>query len=116
MEFDYVTLGRNVKKYRNIAGLTQVQLGEKAGYSETHISSIENGTGKPSISCISSIANSLGTGIDQLCYGELKNTDDFFLQELKRLTDKFEGKDKIMAIELTKAVTETLRNLLSNSS
>lgn len=110
MDFDYAAFGRNMKRYRNMAGLTQAQLAEATGYSDSHIAQIENTNGKPSIEAAASIANALNVGIDQLCYGELKNTDDYFLQELKTLTSGFTGKSKIMAIELTKALVEVLKN------
>lgn len=110
LDFDYAAFGKNMKRYRNMAGLTQEQLAEKTGYSNSHIAQIENTNGKPSIQTVAAIANALGVGIDQLCYGELKNTDDYFLQELKLLTDGFTGKKKIMAIEMTKAMTEVLKN------
>ena len=110
MDFNYITLGRNVKKYRNLAGLTQEKLAEKTGFTDSHISQIENARGKPSIEAIARIANVLNVGLDQLCYGELKNTNDYFIQELKQMSEGFSSKQKLLAIELTTALVDVLKN------
>jgi transcriptional regulator with XRE-family HTH domain len=111
MEMDYVSLGKNIRKYRAIAGMTQEQLGEFAGCSDRHIGKIEKGENIPSLAVIVGIANALNVGIDRLLYGDLANRTDYFVQELAALTEGFEGKDKIMAIELTKALVAVLKEL-----
>ena len=109
MDFNYITLGQNIKKYRKLAGLTQEKLASKTGFSDSHISQIENASGKPSIEAVARIANALDIGLDQLCFGELKNTNDYFIQELKQMSEGFSSKQKLLAIELTTALIDVLK-------
>jgi len=102
MEFDFKLLGSNIRKRRHNAGLTQEQLAELAGCSDSHIGQIENARGRPSIVTVTAIANALNVGVDQLVYGGLKNQTDYFIQELVNLTEDFEGKDKLMVIDMVK--------------
>lgn len=109
-ELDFVSLGKNIRKHRVLAGLTQSQLAEKIGCSESHIGQIENARGIPSMTTVASIANTLDVGIDQLIKGDLVNRTGYFVQELVHLTDEFSGKDKLLAIELVKALMQVLHD------
>ncbi len=51
--------GRNVKKYRKMAGLTQEQLSERLGVSQKHLSIIETGTQFASAGLIGRISEEL---------------------------------------------------------
>lgn len=79
---EYKKLGANVRKYRKIAGLTQEELAEIIGCSNSHIGQIENGRGVPSLDMMVKIANALGVMIDQFVVldGELRETQttDYF--------------------------------------
>ena len=52
--------GKNLKKLRKSAGLTQEQLAEKAKVSTTYLAYIETGTKRPSLKVINKIAEVLG--------------------------------------------------------
>ena len=68
MELDYKTIGKRIKIARIKADLTQERLAERIGISPTHLSNIETGTTRVSLSTIISIANALSvTGDDLLC-------------------------------------------------
>ena len=60
MELDYKAIGKRIKIARIKADLTQERLSEIVGISPTHISNIETGTTKVSLTSIVSIANGLG--------------------------------------------------------
>ena len=61
-------IGKQIKIYRLRANLTQERLAERIGISPTHLSNIETGTTRVSLSTIISIANALSvTGDDLLC-------------------------------------------------
>lgn len=55
---DYITLGKNVRKYRLILGFSQEELAGKCGCSNSHIGQIENARGIPSLDMVVRIANS----------------------------------------------------------
>ena len=68
MELDYKAIGKRVKIARIQADLTQERLAERIGISPTHLSNIETGTTRVSLSTIIRIANALSvTGDDLLC-------------------------------------------------
>lgn len=54
-------LGRNVRKRRIEAGLTQEQLSELSGFSQQYISDMERGLRNPTIVSLYELAQALGT-------------------------------------------------------
>jgi ribosome-binding protein aMBF1 (putative translation factor) len=61
---DYV--GGRIKQARECAGLTQIELSEKAGLPQSHISRLENGQHNPSFSTLDKISKALDIPISQL--------------------------------------------------
>ena len=53
-------VGRNVKRFRLMKGLTQEQFAEVSGFSQQYISSLENGRRNPTIVTLYELANALG--------------------------------------------------------
>jgi len=109
MSVDYTLLGRNIKRYRKMADLTQEQLANMTGYTDSHIGQIENAYGTPSYEAVCKIANALNVTMDQLSYGNINNTDDYFFQELKRITAEFDDKQKRFAIDMILSLMEQLK-------
>ena len=109
MSVDFILLGQNIKKYRKMADLTQEQLANMTGYTDSHIGQIENAYGTPSYEAVCKIANALNVTMDQLSYGNIDNTDDYFVQELKRITAEFNDKQKRFAIDMTLSLMEQLK-------
>lgn len=72
--------GRNVKKYRKAAGLTQEQLSEKLGVSQKHLSIIETGTQFASASLIGRISEELNVSPGDLFGG----SSDNIIEEIKK--------------------------------
>lgn len=107
---DYVSFGKNVRKCRTLAELTQEKLAEMVGCADRHIGQIELGKNKPSLAMTVAIANALNVGIDQLVYGDLENRTNFFIQELLSLTGGFDRRDKLMVMEMVKVLTEILKD------
>lgn len=54
-------LGRNVRKRRIEAGLTQEQLSELSGFSQQYISDMERGLRNPTIVSLYELAQAIGT-------------------------------------------------------
>ncbi len=63
-------IGKNIKTIRNLKGLTQQNLADKCGFSNTTLSAYENGNKKPSLDTIATIAKELGVSIERLYYGD----------------------------------------------
>ena len=66
MELDYKAIGKRVKIARIKADLTQEKLAEQIELSPTHLSNIETGTTKVSLTTIVNIANALSVSVDDL--------------------------------------------------
>ena len=74
------TIGGNLKKYRNAAGLTQEQLAERAGISTSFCANIERGHKGVSPVVLMDLADALGITVNHLLYednadGRLKNIE-----------------------------------------
>ena len=70
--------GKNVYKYRKLAGMSQQELADVLGYkSKASIGKIENGNNEVLISMAMRIADALGVDIMLLIHGEKKQSDEF---------------------------------------
>lgn len=98
---DYVAIGKNIRAIRKIRNLSQEQLAEKIWISTTHMSHIETGSTKLSLSVLVDIAEALHVGTD-----ELLSTQPFM--------EKNESIDEIHAIihSCTSAQARILLDLL----
>ena len=66
MELDYKAIGKRIKIARIKADLTQERLAEMVEISPTHMSNIETGTTRVSLTAIVSLANALSVTVDDL--------------------------------------------------
>jgi len=66
-----VSIGDNIRKYRKIKNITQKELGETIGISNTYLSDIETGRTNPSIKTLKKIAKGLEINYMEL----LKDTE-----------------------------------------
>jgi transcriptional regulator with XRE-family HTH domain len=114
MGIDYTAFGKNIRKFRAQAELTQEELSELVGCTDRHIGKIENGQNIPSLEVTVAIANALNVGIDQLLYGDLVNRTDYFIQELVSCTEGFDDKDKLTTITMIKSLTAILQEYKKN--
>lgn len=61
-----MSVGKNVKRYREENGLNQTELAEKVNISQAMIARIENGTKLPSVAILKNIADVLHCSMDEL--------------------------------------------------
>lgn len=59
-------LGKQIKKYRKLAGLTQERLADKVRVSTTHIGLIETGKRRVSLKTLQKIASAVGVKVKEL--------------------------------------------------
>jgi len=108
MEIDYKAIGKRIKIARIKADLTQENLAETINLSPTHLSNIENGSTKVSLSSIVKIANALSvTADDLLCENVIKARVQFEknIEELLKDCDDYE-------IRILRDVLEALKTTL----
>ena len=109
MELDYKAIGKRIKIARIKADLTQEKLSEMVGVSPTHMSNIETGTTRVSLSTIVGIANALGiTSDDLLCDSIIKARVQFENDIAAVLEDCSEYEIRVIC-DVAAAVKETLR-------
>ncbi|MHC5796889.1 helix-turn-helix domain-containing protein [Lacisediminihabitans sp. FW035] len=63
---DLATLGQRIRHFRNEAGLTLDQLGERVGIAGSQLSLMENGRREPRLSLLQGIAGTVGIAVSEL--------------------------------------------------
>jgi predicted transcriptional regulator/transcriptional regulator with XRE-family HTH domain len=63
---DLTTLGQRIRHFRNEAGLTLDQLGDKVGIAGSQLSLMENGRREPRLSLLQGIAGTVGVQVSEL--------------------------------------------------
>ena len=109
MELDYKAIGKRIKIARIKADMTQEMLAEKIELSPTHLSNIETGTTRVSLTTIVSIANGLGITVDDiLCDNVIKARVQIEndIAEILNDCDEYEIR---MIKDMAVALKETLR-------
>jgi len=96
---DYITLGKNIRKYRLLTGMRQEDLAEACNCSHSHIGHIENARGIPSLEMVVNIANALGVTMDQLLQTSYKKPETVYLRELAERIEKYPVSQRIQACE-----------------
>ena len=116
-------LGKRISRLRRIAGLSQEELGRRAGVDEVRISKYERGVHAPGAAVLGRIAVALETTTDYLLAGQVSPAEDRLSAILPRLdalpaelrTHLFELLDAVLkAHDLTRpkqSVAETPRSL-----
>ena len=61
-----MSIGEQIKKYRKMCGMTQAELAEKIGRTESSVRKYENGDVEAPLLVIESIAEKLGTTVIEL--------------------------------------------------
>lgn len=96
---DYVILGKNIKKFRQLKELRQVDLAEMCDCSDSHIGQIENARGIPSLDTVVKISNVLEVTVDQLLKESYENPEMVYLKEISERIEKYPVSRRIMACE-----------------
>ena len=79
---DYVSMGKRIRKYREEKGWSQSELAYQVQMSNTTISHIEVGTGKPELNTVVNIANALGVSLDRILCESLSVSLEAYQTEL----------------------------------
>lgn len=100
MKIDYKKLGAKIKKARQKENLTQETLAEILDLSASHLSHVENGLAKVSLSTIYSIAKILNVSLDNLLGLEFENESLYVtIKEIKKLFEFCTINEKKLLIE-----------------
>lgn len=105
---DYIELGKTIKTIRSRNNLTQENLAELTNMSTTHISNIENGKTKVSLSAINSISNALDYTIDELIHGDIYNSKNKSIGYIESLMSSVSYYERAVISETVEALVNSL--------
>jgi len=83
---DYITLGKNIRRFRKERGLTQETLAEMVFITPVFLSQIETSSRKPSMETVLNVAKALNISLDILFsnYASNKNLTQFIDNDLNQ--------------------------------
>lgn len=109
MDLDYKAIGKRIKIARIKADLTQERLSELVGVSPTHLSNIETGTTRVSLTTLVGIANALSITSDDLLCDSVIKAKVQFEQDIARVLEDCSEYEIRVICDLAAAAKETLR-------
>lgn len=109
MELDYRAIGKRIKIARIKADLTQERLAEAVQVSPSHMSNIETGTTRVSLTAIVTIANALSVTVDDLLCDSVKKARVQFEQDIAGTLEDCDEYEIRMIADMAQALKETLR-------
>lgn len=109
MELDYKAIGKRIKIARIKADLTQERLAEMVEISPTHMSNIETGTTRVSLTAIVSLANALSVTVDDLLCDSVVKSKVQFEKDIGGILADCDEYEIRMVKDMAQALKETLR-------
>ena len=109
MELDYKAIGKRIKIARIKADLTQERLAEMVEISPTHVSNIETGTTRVSLTAIVSLANALSVTVDDLLCDSVVKSKVQFEKDIAGILADCDEYEIRMVKDMAQALKETLR-------
>lgn len=109
MELDYKAIGKRIKIARIKADLTQERLAEMVEISPTHMSNIETGTTRVSLTAIVSLANALSVTVDDLLCNSVVKSKVQFEKDIAGILADCDEYEIRMVKDMAQALKETLR-------
>lgn len=108
MNLDYKAIGKRIKIARVRADLTQEKLSEIVSLSPSHMSNIETGTAKVSLSAIVDIANALAVSTDDLLCDNVVCTKPQFESDIRQLLDGCDEYEIRVVKDLLESIIATI--------
>lgn len=109
MELDYKAIGKRIKVARIRMESTQEQLADRVSVSPTHLSNIETGSTRVSLTTIVKIANALNVTVDDLLCDNLVKARPQFERDMQSLLDDCNDHEVRIAYKVAKAAVEAVR-------
>ncbi len=108
MELDDKALGKRMIA-RIKADMTQDRLSTVLEMSPSHVSNIETGTTRISLTALVNIANVLGGSVDNLIYGSVVHAKPQLERERQQIVDSCDNYEFRVVKEVTHSVVDALR-------
>lgn len=101
---DYKKLGERIRTERLRLNLTQTQLAENAGISDTYMGAIEGGERSLILDTLVRLVNRHGVTVDYLLSDSVTNSDANIMAQFKQVIDCQPLKRKQMAINVLRSI------------
>ncbi|MCI9648733.1 helix-turn-helix domain-containing protein [Oscillibacter sp.] len=101
---DYKKLGERIRTERLRLNLTQTQLAENAGISDTYMGAIERGERSLILDTLVRLVNRLGGTVDYLLSDPVTNSNANIMAQFKQVIDCQPLKRKQMAINVLRSI------------
>ncbi len=105
---DYYDIGQRIRKIRKARGLSQEQLAEKVGISTTHMSHIETGNTKLSLSVFVGIAAALKVQTDFLLYDRPRESVSAAAQAISSIINGCDAAQARILTEIVRAAKQAM--------
>lgn len=109
MELDYKAIGKRIKIARIQADMTQEALAEKVDLSPSHMSNIETGTTKVSLTTIVNLANALSVTVDDLLCDNIVRARVQMERDVQQVLNDCDDYEIRVVMEVAKSVVDSLR-------
>lgn len=100
---DYYKIGQQIRKIRKAHGLSQEELAERINISTTHMSHIETGNTKLSLSVFVDIASALEVRADDLLGNHSVATTSSALEEIAGIIERCSAQEAKIIVDIAKA-------------
>ena len=109
MELDYKAIGKRIKIARINRDLTQEALADRVGLSPSHMSNIETGTTRVSLTTIVNLANALGVTVDGLLCDNLAHARPQLGADIQEVLEDCDDAELRLVRDVSRAVVEAVR-------
>lgn len=109
---DYVAIGKKIRMIRKTKNLSQEQLAEKIWISTTHMSHIETGSTKLSLSVLVDIAQALEVGTDEILSTQPFIQKSVTTDEIHALIQSCSAPQARILLDLLKAAKKSMETNL----
>lgn len=111
MTINYQMLGKRIKDRRKELGLSQERLAELAELSIPHMSHIETGKTKVSLSSLVAISNALGVTVDALLFDSLQHCKSISHNKIADFVKTLDKDELLFVSDIMKVCVQSYRNL-----
>lgn len=101
---NYKVLGERIKEERKRIHLTQAQLANEVGISDTYMGAIERGERSLTLDTLAKLANRLGITIDYLLTDFVDGSNESIIDEFKQIIDNQPLDRKVMALQVLRTI------------
>lgn len=109
MELDYKSIGKRIRRTREQVGVSQESLADIVGISVPHLSNIENGKTKLSLSVLVRIANTMNVSVDHLLCDNLTNSETIYHHDLYQILQDCSIQELRIIYDTNVALKQSLR-------